>query len=113
MSSPITTVLIALCANAGKIKGLVAKHFPSAVEKEALRAAAESNGRIDFLAASQLPYPIIRIGRSDFGDVNDPASMAKYHDALRSLCSNGYVQYTDDLGFRLTGEGFNKARLLP
>jgi hypothetical protein len=112
MRDPIITALVALCANAGKIKGLVAKHFPSAVEKELLRAAAES-GRFEILTAAQLLYPVIRIGRSDFGDVNDPASMAKYSDALRSLCSNGYVEHAGGPVFRLTGEGFDKARLLP
>jgi len=112
MIDPIIPVLVALCSNANKIKGLVAKHFPSAVEKELLRTAAES-GQFTILTASQSPYPFIRAGQSAFGDANDPASMATYLDAFKSLCSNGYVEHAGDQAFRLTKAGFDKARSLP
>ena len=112
MSEPIILLLVALCPSASEIKRLVAKHFPSAVEKELLRAAAPS-GQFAILTGSPSPYPIIRAGHSTFGNLNDPASMATYLDAFKSLCSNGYVEHAGGQLFRLTKAGFDKARSLP
>jgi len=86
MIDPIIPVLVALCSNANKIKGLVAKHFPSAVEKN---SSELQQNRVN---SQSLPHlnsvSVHSSSQSAFGDANDPASMATYLDAFKSLCSN-------------------------
>jgi len=99
------------CELAKMGKDLLEKHLPTKTEKEILQLAAKS-GEIHILNADQLTYPIVRAGGIDLGDEHDPASLAKYFDALRNLCSNGYIEYVSGQLFRLTSGGFDKARKL-
>jgi Mn-dependent DtxR family transcriptional regulator len=46
------------------------------------------------------------------GNENDPASLAKYYEAFRKLCENGYIEHAGGALFRLTAGGFEKARNL-
>ncbi|MEW6111219.1 MAG: hypothetical protein AB1664_03745 [Thermodesulfobacteriota bacterium] len=106
------SVLVGACELANEGIGLIEKlkrHFPSAREKELLRAAAQS-GEFHIIKPDQVAYPIIRAGGTDMGDENDPASLAEYYEAFKSLCSNGYIEYADGAAFRLTADGFKKAR---
>jgi predicted transcriptional regulator len=99
------------CELAKMGKDLLEKHFPTETEKELLRLAAKS-GEFQILDADQLAYPIVRAGGIDLGDKNDPASLAKYFDAFKNLCSNGYIEQASRKLFRLTSGGFDKARKL-
>jgi len=110
MSDPISMFRNA-CELAIKGNELRKKHFSSSIEKELLQAAAQS-GEFNVIILNELIYPIIRAGGTNMGDENDPASLAKYNDAFRSLCSNGYIEYADGCLFRLTAGGFEKARKL-
>lgn len=92
-------------------KDLIKKHFPSETQKELLRLAAQS-GEFHILNIDQLAYPIVRAGGVDLGDESDPTSMAKYYEAFRQLCENGYIDHAGGALFRLTAGGFEKARSL-
>jgi len=110
MSNPIS-ILKDLCELASKGNELLKKHFLSSIQKELLRAAAQS-GEFCVLQADQLSYPIIRAGSKNMGDGNNPASLAEYYEAFKSLCSNGYIEHAGDALFRFTKGGFDKARKL-
>lgn len=90
---------------------LIKKHFPYEIQKELLRSAAQS-GEFHILDIDQLAYPIVQAGGVDMGDENDPASLAKYYEAFKQLCENGYVEHAGGALFRLTVDGFEKARSL-
>lgn len=108
------SLLVGLCELASKGNGLVAKvkkHFLSSIQKELLRAAAQS-GEFHVLQADQLAYPMIRAGGKDIGNVNNPASLAECYEAFKLLCSNGYIEHGGGELFRLTAGGFDKARKL-
>ena len=90
---------------------LLEKHFPTETEKELLRLAAQS-GEFLIIVVDQVAYPMVRAGGIDVGDENDPSSLARYFDAFKNLCSNGYIEYASEQFFRLTSGGFNKARNL-
>lgn len=112
--SDAISFIVGLCELASKGNGLVAKlkkHFPSPIQKELLRAAAQS-GEFHVLQVDQLVYPIIRAGGTDMGEENDPASLAAYYEAFKLLCSNGYIEHAGGVLFRLTVGGFDKARKL-
>lgn len=110
MDNPVS-ILKDLCELASKGNELLKKHFPSSIQKELLRAAAHS-GEFQIIQVNELLYPIIRADGTNMGDENDPASLATYWEALKSLCSNGYIEHADSHLFRLTAGGFNKARKL-
>ena len=110
MSNPIS-ILKDLCELASKSNDLLKKHFPSSIQKEFLRAAAQS-GEFQVLQADNLAYPIIRAGSKHMGNEYNPASLAEYHEAFKLLCSNGYIEHASGALFRLTADGFNKARKL-
>lgn len=110
MSNPIS-ILKDLCELASKGNDLLKKHFPSSIQKELLRAAAQS-GEFHVLQADQLAYPSIRAGGKDMGNEYNPASLAEYYEAFKLLCSNGYIEHAGGALFRLTADGFNKARKL-
>ena len=99
------------CELAKMGKDLLEKHFPTETEKELLRLAAQS-GEFQILVADQLAYPTVRADGIDVGNENDPASLAKYFDAFKNLCSNGYIEHASGQLFRLTSGGFDKARKL-
>lgn len=108
------SALVGLCQTASKGMELVdklKKHFPSSKEKELLRAAAQS-GEFHIIKPDQLDYPIIRAAGTNMGDENDPASLADYYQAFKSLCSSGYIEHAGGALFRLTAGGFEKARKL-
>lgn len=108
MNNPIS-ILKGLCDLVSKGNELLKKHFPSPIQKEILRAAAQS-GEFHILRADQLAYPMIRAGGVDIGDENDPASLATYYEAFKLLCKNGYIEHDRGTRFRLTSGGFDKAR---
>ena len=91
MINPIPT-LKSICDLIKNGKDLLKKHFPSEIQKELLRFAAQS-GEFHILNLDQLSYPIIRAGGVDMGDEKDPASLAKYYEAFKQLCENGYVEH--------------------
>ena len=110
--SEIISILVGACELADKGRGIVAKFikkFLSPIQKELLQAAARS-GNFYVIEIDQIAYPIIRAGGTDMGKASDPASLATYYEALKSLCSNGYVEHAGGVFFRLTTAGFNKAR---
>jgi len=110
MNDPIS-ILKSICELVIKGKDLLKKHFPNSIQKELLRAAAQS-GEFYIIQADQLVYPIIRAGGKDMGDENDPASLAAYYDAFKALCSNGYIEPVAGRLFHLTKGGIEKARRL-
>lgn len=87
------------------------KHLLTETEKEILRLAAQS-GEIHVLNVDQLTYPIVKVGSIALGDENDLASLANYFDALKRLCSNGYIEYVSGQLFRLSAFGLKKASKL-
>jgi len=110
MNNPIP-ILKDLCDLVKNGKDLIKKHFPSQAQKELLRSAAQF-GEFHILSIDQFAYPIVRAGGIDMGDESDPASLAKYYEAFRPLCENGYVEHAGGALFRLTAGGFEKARSL-
>jgi hypothetical protein len=82
----------------------------SNAEKELL-IAAEEDGKFHIMRVGELP-PWIRAGGEEFMDVDDPAIAAKYVDAFESLCKRGYIRRERGELFRLTHQGFEKARKL-
>ena len=104
-------ILKDLCELASKGNELLKKHFPSPIQKELLQAAARS-GEFQIIQVNELLYPIIRVGGIDMGNENDPASLAAYWDSLKLLCANGYIEHAGGALFRLTADGFDKARKL-
>jgi len=110
MIDPISTLKDS-CALVKNGKDLVKKHCPSGAQKELLRLAAQS-GEFHILNIDQLAYPIVRAGGVDLGDESDPTSLAKYYEAFGQLCENGYIEFASGKLFRLTADGFEKARNL-
>jgi hypothetical protein len=84
----------------------------SDAEKELLVAAAEK-GEFFIFSADGVP-DWIAAGRETFPEdpAGDPAIAAKYDDAFTNLCKRGYIKYDDGKLFRLTYQGFEKARKL-
>ena len=80
-------------------------------ERRLLSAAGES-GEVHVIVTDQLPGALVRADGRAMADENDPASLAVAYDALLSLCSRGLLRHEEGILFRLTGEGFNKARAL-
>jgi len=108
------SAIIAACKLAEPIGGLLSrikKHRPSDIQKELLRAASQT-GEFLVIEVEQLEYPIVRAGDINMGDEGDPASLAKYFDAFKSLCEMGYIDHASGSLFRLTSPGFDKARRL-
>lgn len=110
MINPIPA-LKSICDIVKNGKELIEKHFPSEIQKELLRSAARS-GEFHILNIDQLAYPIVRAGGIDMGDESNPASLAKYYEAFKRLCENGYLDHAGGAFFRLTANGFEKARSL-
>jgi hypothetical protein len=107
----VISILKDLCELASKGNELLSKHFPSSIQKEILRSAAQS-GELHIIEPDQLDYPIVRAGGADMGDDTDPASLAEYYEAFKGLCKNGYIEHASGALFRLTAGGFAKAREL-
>lgn len=84
----------------------------SEAEKELMITAAKK-GEFYMLSADGVPN-WVRIERKDFCDVKmqDPAIAVKYLDAFKNLCERGYIYHDGGILFRLTSEGFEKARKL-
>ena len=84
----------------------------SEAEKELLIAAAK-DGEFHIIHVDG-PPDWIRVGRKNFPDdiTGDPAIAEKYHDAFESLCKRSYIRHDVGILFRLTGQGFEKARQL-
>jgi len=84
----------------------------SEAEKELLIAAAE-NGKFHIRSANGVQNWITAGGKNFPDDIaGDPAITEKYHHEFESLCKRGYVRHDDGILFRLTDEGFEKARQL-
>ena len=80
-------------------------------EEKRLLVAAATRGEFHVIVAEQLPGPPVRADGKPMAAEDDPAALAKTYDALRSLCERGLVRYEEGILFRLTGAGFEKARI--
>jgi len=110
--------LIALCsAGAAALRAGVKtwKKRLSDEEKELLAAAAE-RPEFHVIDVEQRTYPIIKAGGRALPEGQDELAMAKFWDALRSLCERGAVEHvsggTSMAYLRLTGVGLEQARKL-
>lgn len=85
-------------------------------EERALLIGAAKEGTFNVIEVNELTYPIIKAGRVAIPGENDDLAMAKYWDALKSLCERGIVEIVDEGAhsafLRLTGKGLEKARAL-
>jgi len=106
--------LVAVCqlviSGGNKAIKEIAKKKLTETEKELMTNAAK-NGEFYVLSADGVPN-WVRIERKNFMDTNDPLIATKYLDAFKSLCERGYIYPDSGILFRLTSNGFEKARKL-
>jgi hypothetical protein len=83
-------------------------------EKELLMTAAAGGGAFfDITETAKIPGPGIIVKYSEkLYDTNDPAEVAKYYEAFKSLLNRGLVSEAGGKTYQLTGPGWEKARSL-
>jgi hypothetical protein len=109
----VVASLVSLCKLAvegGKIYEEFKRRKLSDAEKELLVTTAE-DGEFYIMQVEEAPV-WVRAGGKDFMDADDPAIAAKYTEAFKSLCKRSYIEPDHGNLFRLTSEGFKKARKL-
>jgi hypothetical protein len=80
--------------------------------QEELMIAASNNGEIYYISVDGGDW--LRIGTQSFPQdiTGDPMITAKYLDAFKKLCESGYITYDRGCLFKLTSDGFERARKL-
>jgi len=83
-------------------------------EKELLMTAAAGGGAFfDITETDKIPGPGISVKYSEkLYDTKDPAAVAKYYEAFKSLLKRGLVSEAGGKTYQLTGPGWEKARTL-
>ena len=81
-------------------------------EEKELFIAAAKDGVFNIITIDQLPGPFVRVGKKNYLVQSDPAFAAKYLEAYKTLCEEGYIDEKSDTYAVLTGSGFKKAREL-
>jgi hypothetical protein len=82
-----------------------------AKEETEILIEASERGEL-YLRTSDGQGTWVAVHQKNYLDIHDPAVQAVYREAFDSLCKKGYVRHEGGISWKLTGNGFLKAREL-